>query len=222
MVLNLAEVLPERERAIALLDEYFGLSGTRPYTGARFERLGGGGDAPAVADRITAEDIVALSMLSIRLPGRAARILLEDEEFIEGTRTHLHGLPTNLDLADADTDPLALGGPADLLWEHLWELPGVGATTVSKLMARKRPRLIPVWDSVIKRAFGLRGVAAQWQSWHELFAGDGKRVHQDMLALREEAGLPNEISALRVLDVVVWMEHHREPEEGDDVPALGE
>src|SRR5690625_271645 len=101
-----AILLPaNRDRAVGLLRRYFGLDGSTPLTGSRFERLGGGGDAPANADRITAQDIVALSMLSIRVPGRAARRLLEDEAFIEGTREHLSELPTDLDLADADPDP---------------------------------------------------------------------------------------------------------------------
>lgn len=216
-----AILLPtNRERAVRLLRRYFGLDHSTAFTGSRFEQLGGGGDAPANADRITAEDIVSLSMLSIRLPGLAAQRLLEDQVFIEVTRQYLTQLPTDLDLVDADPDPLAAAGLADQLWGHLSQFRGVGPTTVSKLMARKRPRLIPVWDSVIKRAFWLRNTGAQWRIWREIFAADDMRLHRDMLVLREQAGLTEDISALRVLDVVVWMEHRWPSEEGDEVAAL--
>ncbi|ROR72389.1 DUF6308 family protein [Bogoriella caseilytica] len=214
-------LLPDhRERAVGLLRRYFGLDGSAAFTGSRFERLGGGGDSPANADRVTAEDIVSLSMLSIRLPGWASQRLLEDDEFSEVASAHLAKLPTDLDLVDADPETLAAGGVAAQLWSHLYQLRGVGPTTVSKLMARKRPPLIPVWDSVIQRAFGLKNSGAQWRIWRDNLAADNQRLHRDMLVLREKAGLTDEISALRILDVVVWMAHRSPSEQGDEVAAL--
>jgi hypothetical protein len=56
--------------AIEAIDEYFGhRDGQIPYTGAFFERLGGGGDRPAIAHEIVAEDLIAVTMLSVRVPG---------------------------------------------------------------------------------------------------------------------------------------------------------
>ena len=43
----------------------------------------------------------------------------------------------------------------------LRELPGVGATKASKLVARKRPRLRPIWDSVVTIVTG--AVEQQWE-----------------------------------------------------------
>ena len=40
-------------------------TGRARYAGAYFERLGGGGDRPEVAYQITAEDLLAVSMLSV-------------------------------------------------------------------------------------------------------------------------------------------------------------
>lgn len=49
----------------------------KTFSGAWFETLGGPGDDPAVADRFTSADIVAVSTLSVRIPGWAAITLLE-------------------------------------------------------------------------------------------------------------------------------------------------
>ena len=58
------------EAAAALLEAYFRRDeDARPcFTGANFERIGGGGDRLDVRERFTAEDIVAVTMLSVRVP----------------------------------------------------------------------------------------------------------------------------------------------------------
>lgn len=208
------------ERAVGHLRRYFGLDGHPAYTGSRFESLGGGGDKPTTANVITAEDIVSLSMLSIRMHGAAARRLLEDDDFAAVVTDYLTQIPADLDLVDAVPETYAKGSPADRLWRHLRGLYQVGQTTTSKLMARKRPRLIPVYDSVIRRAFGLKDSGRQWALLRELFTADDRQLHEYMLDLRKVAELPGHISALRVMDVVVWMEHRRPAEDEDDDQAV--
>src|SRR4051812_29996860 len=51
--------------AIGRLVEYF-QSGR--FTGGRFDRLAGGGDRPDVTDMFTSDDIVAVSLLGVRIP----------------------------------------------------------------------------------------------------------------------------------------------------------
>ncbi|WP_413452889.1 DUF6308 family protein [Georgenia phoenicis] len=208
-----------RENALALLRRYFGLDGKPAYSGSRFEALGGGGDAADVADKITAVDIVALSMLSIAVPGTAALRLLEDDEFVAVTGEYLSKLPTDVDLVDIDREVL-VDGPAASLWRHFRQLDGVGPTTTSKLMARKRPRLIPVYDSVIERAFHFENSSGHWEYWHDLLNADGRRLHTELLNVRADAGLPEAVSALRVLDVVVWMGNRRPDEEGEEASLV--
>jgi Family of unknown function (DUF6308) len=48
-----------------------------PFTGGRFEFLDGGGDRTDVCNRFTTSDILALELLSVQLPPRAALDLLE-------------------------------------------------------------------------------------------------------------------------------------------------
>lgn len=203
------------ERAIELLRRYFGLAGDPAFTGSRFESLAGGGDVPDTANVITAADIISLSTLSIRVHGSAALRLLEDEQFVGETSEYLAQIPLDLDLVDADITMLAPGSPANRLWKHLRSLYRFGPTTTSKLLARKRPRLIPVYDSVIDRAFGLGSSAEQWDYWHTLLTANDQQLHRHLLELRFDAGLAENISALRVLDVVAWM-RYRKPADVED------
>lgn len=62
------------------LRRYFGISqpaGPAPFTGRRFEHLAGGGDRPAVANVVTADDLIALQTLSVTIPAQGALDLLE-------------------------------------------------------------------------------------------------------------------------------------------------
>ena len=62
--------------AIGRLVEYF-QSGR--FTGGGFDRLAGGGDRPDVTDMFTSDDIVAVSLLGVRIPGAPALALLDDD-----------------------------------------------------------------------------------------------------------------------------------------------
>jgi hypothetical protein len=69
------------DAAVEHLQTYYGC-GPKPgdvplFTGARFEFLNGGGDRESVADKFTSSDLLAVEMLSVQVPGRAALDLLE-------------------------------------------------------------------------------------------------------------------------------------------------
>ena len=88
------------------------------------------------------------------------------------------------------------------LWQQLVNLPGVGPTMASKLYARKRPRLRPVYDSVVAK------VVRSDQLWEPLRAElqVNEALHPRLVRLGEGAQLPAAVPALRVFDVVTWME----------------
>ncbi len=77
--------------------------------------------------------------------------------------------------------------------------------TAGKLSARKRPRLIPVWDRVVWCALGRP--AGAWVWLDELLRKKDGPVARELDKLRREAGLPANISLLRTLDVIIWMRH---------------
>ena len=51
-------------------------AGRAIYSGAYFERIGGGGDREDIADQFTAEDLLAVGMLSVRIEGYHALEIL--------------------------------------------------------------------------------------------------------------------------------------------------
>lgn len=68
MCIGIPDELRDEDVAVGLVREYFAddpATGRARYSGAYFERLGGGGDRPEVAYQITAEDLLAVSMLSV-------------------------------------------------------------------------------------------------------------------------------------------------------------
>nr|WP_231138045.1 DUF6308 family protein [Rhodococcus opacus] len=83
-------------------------------------------------------------------------------------------------------------------------MPGIGQTKATKLIARKRPRLYPIWDSVVSQVLGTE--RSHLNPVREALRADDGALHRRLLSLREEAGLPEEISVLRVFDVIAWMD----------------
>ncbi len=84
---------------------------------------------------------------------------------------------------------------------------GMGPAITSKLLARKRPRLVPVYDSVVKCAFGN---LERWWRWLDgRFAENGGALHGRLSDLRDDNGVDPAVTPLRVLDVIVWMSHRR-------------
>ncbi|MCC3268635.1 DUF6308 family protein [Arthrobacter gengyunqii] len=212
------------ESAARNLQDYF--TELMPRTGrvrssSRFDSWAGGGDAPEVVNRFTSDDVVAASFRSVKIPARTAVGLLETRA--GDISDLLAAIPADIDLPDADAvQDLGAGSPARQLWNLLrgrhdddggW---GVGPSTASKLLARKRPRLIPVYDSIIRRVTALPGPKDQWEYWHASFA-DGVLAER-LAEIRAESGITEPISDLRVLDIVLSMHGKRqgfEPQEED-------
>ncbi|WP_306192949.1 DUF6308 family protein [Streptomyces sp. MK5] len=197
-------------QAVVDLRLYFGIGlppGSVPFTGSRFEHLAGGGDRAEVADRITAEDLIAVQALSVTVPVPVALDILEGRL---GARLSglLQAIPRDIDMVDAEGDVLAEGAPADQAWHLLCDQYGVDWVIAGKLLARKRPRLLPVYDKVVRCALGRP--RPFWLSLHAALREDDAALHCQLLALRQVAGVPETVSALRVCDVAVWMGHRAE------------
>jgi hypothetical protein len=173
----------------------------RPHhPGSRFESLAGGGDRPEVVNTITADDLVAVSLLGAGVPGDVALAVLEGDLGPDISR-HLAEIPTGVGIGDPAAATLhdAAGVARDLLAE----LHGMSADATSTLLARKRPRLLPVHDRVTRCASGSPPELEHWLL--TVFADS--RLDRRLLAARDRAGVSPHVSALRVLHVVVWMRH---------------
>jgi hypothetical protein len=118
-------------------------------------------------------------------------------------------------LEDADDDHvMCVAGLFGILDEPRYAGRGVRGTIVSKVLHRKRPDLVPIYDSRIFEAYTAPGVLPRtldrsWQEFMRLLCTqmreDLQTEHDAFTALQlaaEEAGAP--ISKLRILDVLVW------------------
>lgn len=198
-------LLPERrDDAVEALRCYYGLgrhgeAGHGTFTGARFDTWAHGPDGDPSPHRFTADDIVAVSMLSVHVPAAAALQLLDTQA--GAFAATLYDLGPDEDLVD-QTQPWDHEWAGSRLWTDLVGLEDVGPTTASKLFARKRPRLRPIYDSVVARVIGTE------QIWEPLraYLQTHPQLHGDLISLRTGAGLPGAVSALRVFDVVAWMQ----------------
>ncbi|MDX2850926.1 DUF6308 family protein [Streptomyces sp. PA03-3a] len=207
MTLHVPPCLWDEACATQLLRRYWGRhpDGSPRYTGSRFERLAGGGDKPSVADRFTADDVLAVSTLSVTLPARAALRLVEPSAE-ERYGDLLEQLPTTIELVDAKPDIIAKDGPAWQLWEQLREIDDIGPVGAGKLLARKRPRLLPVYDSVIKRVFLRPGNDLSfWTDVRAALRADDRKLVRHLETVRDLAGIGDDITVLRVLDTMAWM-----------------
>lgn len=193
-----------REESLSALRRYFG---QRRYTGRWFERFAGGGDGLSVANTVTEADVLALNFLSITSLGEVA---------IDTTMTHAHRIRELLEQIPADIPMHAApwstyedGAPAHRLWELFRQCGGKHRpVTASKLLARKRPRLTPVYDSQVKAI--LKAPASPWNCLWSWFHTDPTRASA-VAELRTEAGGIEDISLLRCLDVVLWMRARKGP-----------
>ncbi|MFK0009291.1 DUF6308 family protein [Paenarthrobacter sp. NPDC090520] len=212
--MTLPEILsePQLDNAAELVTQYYTklYDHDLPQTGSRFDNWAGGGDRSDVANQITADDVLAVSFLSVQVPATAAIGLIETSA-TEVTRL-LGQIPTDIDLASVPPEDydavLGPDSPANQLWRLLrgtdtyrW---GIGPTRASKIMARKRPRLIPIYDSVVGPLMGLQTCEGQWKTWHSVLA-DGSGLPDRLREIREKAAIGVDISDLRTMDVVLWM-----------------
>ena len=192
------------------------------FTGSHFEFLTEGGDKTSVKNQIVADDILAAAFLGVNFPALAILELLEGSASTLVSE-QLRLIPTDQDLHAFSSNPIAPGTPAWIAWGLIDELDKVGRTKTSKLLARKRPRFLPILDDVVVCALNL-GNKTAWQEVFELMTENDHSVVTELLAI-QAIGAPNhsrisQISLLRVLDIVVWMEHqqdHRKPHTSSSV-----
>jgi hypothetical protein len=161
----------------------------QPFAGHTFDGLG-------VNDpyRVTGDDIAAVTLLDVRLHPLAVRALLEAQAAT--VTEHLRGIPEVLDLQRVVR-----------LYDFLDRLPGVGETKATKLLARKRPRLVPIVDSVVRRALPLSDQPLVLLQQLRAAMCDEER-RQRVRELPPEREGPA-ITEMRLVDAAIWMQYSR-------------
>lgn len=154
------------------------------------------GDNPG--DQITADDLLAVTLLDVRFRPESVRNLFGHAA--RRASVLLRAVPGDVALWHAEDEHLAAAQDA---WNFLRTQPGIGWVIAGKLMARKRPWLVPIFDGVIREA--LRPPRRRfWASMRAALADDDRRNRIDRL---RPPGLTMKVTTLRLLDVAVWMRH---------------
>lgn len=216
------ELLAE-EYALDLLGRYFRRDEDGyMYSGAVFDTYpadpASGSAAPAdTANVVTSSDLVALSLLGIRVTGYEALIITQYRT--QEIENLLDSIPAHACIdEEASAALLARGGPAWMLWELLYEIKDrtketrFGAVAAGKLLARKRPGLIPIEDSRIAGVFRRKAPDRDESWWDDVRAAaldsqptaNGTTLWGYLASLRSEARVDH-LAVLRVLDIIGWM-----------------
>jgi hypothetical protein len=160
--LKVPDALLDEQYARGLLLSYFQQDDAGYiYSGALFDTYpavpASGITRSGAADEITDSDLIALSLLGIRVTGYEALIISDLHEDI---RAQLARIPADARIEDAaSAGLLTRDGPAWALWTLLREIKDrtkearFGGVAAGKLLARKRPDLIPIEDSRIAAVF---------------------------------------------------------------------
>lgn len=170
-------------------------------SGARWDTWDSTGSREQDADVFTADDLVAVTMLSVEVSPDGAQILLRErgDEFAE----LLVAVGPDRDLVDEAAE-LTPESPVCRLEAALWTVPSIGRTVASKLIARKRPRLFPIYDRVIGEVLDTK--QAHLEPLRQALRVNDGELHRRLVSLREQAGLDGSIPALRILTVLAWMQ----------------
>jgi hypothetical protein len=146
----------QRARSVHDLRGYFREDGPaeRLFSGRRFDRVAGRGDASAVRDEITAGDVLSLTFLNIQR-GLAELTLAVLDVRAKRIAELLAQIPVGLAMHEAGWEHYTADSPAKALWELLRTCAGQNRwVTANKLLARKRPQLLPVYDNQVADMLG--------------------------------------------------------------------
>ena len=155
-------------------------------------------------------DLLAPALMGVEIDRGRFRLLREMLPALEGVAD----LPP-VALQDADDDHvLCVAGIFGMLDEPRYAGRGVRGTIVSKVLHRKRPDLVPLYDSRIFEAYTAPGALPRstdrgWQQFMALLCAQMRAdlqaeaaafAHLEQLAA--EHGSP--VTRLRILDILVW------------------
>ncbi len=160
--------------------------------------------------RLTVPDIALSTMLNSRTSGNTAGAIWRAREQVEQGLTKI---PANIDVLGVPADAPIPG--ADGISQAITAMCGIRRVKLSvatKILHKKRPALIPIFDSVVESCYMPICDTARGRSYGDYAVALTRLVHKDMLGLAGELkGLENEMAAngtpmtaLRILNVLTW------------------
>lgn len=168
-----------------------------------------GFESSAGPDALSDGDLLTPDLLN-------ANVGIEGFATLQRLRPHLEsllsGVPSDVDLADAaDADIKLAAALFGVLDEQ--RTPGIRVTKLSKVLHRKRPRLIPLHDRFVRALYFPSPVAfVDDRPWSGYMAALMRAMQHDLASNREswsklaECGSTDglQLTPLRALDIVAW------------------
>lgn len=143
-------------------------------------------------------DIAAVTCLSIRFDNHMVGSISALKSKLD---TLIKKLPApGKPIWDVDEDVFKKTSELSQIYELLSGLDRVGSVTASKLLAAKRPHLVPIRDTEVAKLFG--NPKSWWIPWFEAMQDKGLRDRLE--EYQKKAKLPH-VSLLRIADVILWM-----------------
>jgi hypothetical protein len=174
------------------LSTYFG-GGKEPFTGRWFDEFAAIGDP----NRFEASDLLAVEALNVQVPPEtAAALLITDSERFNAL---LRQIPRERNIWEVRRLDVNVGSPADNLHQALVGLEDVGWVVAGKLLAAKRPKLLPILDNEVNN-FLTPPKEMFWVSMYDELADTARR---DAIADVCRVA-PEHVSLLRRIDVALW------------------
>ncbi len=197
-------VIGRSDRARADLARYFGAfsvtsSGHTGYTGRFFEHYAQRSD-PA---HFNGNDIAAASALSVQFDPITVAAIAHDAQHLDDLLAQCP--PPKVPIWDVEDAVINDEAPLAQLYERLKGVPGVGYVKASKLLAAKRPHLVPIRDRRVEQLLG--NPDQWWAPWQKVMK---KEAFRSLLAELADGVAPPDASLLRVLDVILWCDATRQ------------
>lgn len=186
------------------LKRYFGGILKDQFTGRWFDHFAAVGDP----NRFEASDVLAADTLLVRHevpPEATAKLLLTDSERFNSL---LRQVPWATDIWEVRRSEVSDISVASDLHQLLRdELPGVDWVTAGKLLAAKRPRLIPILDKEV-RDFLAPPSNQFWVTMYDALINED--VRKAIATVCRVTSVPPFVSLLRRMDAALWMAAKRE------------
>ncbi|HEX2050901.1 MAG TPA: DUF6308 family protein [Actinomycetota bacterium] len=184
------EELLADEHAVERVERY--LDPREPFAAFSFDTAG---ENPH--NELTNDDVLALNFLSAPIGPMTYRCLMELRPRIASC---LHKLSPQLHLWQLQSQAYE---DANALWKLLMDVRNIGHVRASKLMARKRPNLMPILDKNVSAFFDGR-TSSFWEPLGKTLQDAELRARIE-IRLRPPGVDTSELSLLRILDIAIWM-----------------
>ena len=184
--------LLKRKSTKELVHRYFNPHKNEPFSGDLFHTL-----PTNDFDCFGNDDLLSLNLLDEPVTAQQIKILTSGK-----FDDLLRNIDPNVDITELDGSPYE---HAINLWIALREVHGFGPTRVSKLLARKRPKLLPIRDQIVNDQLQIKGY-----SWWKSLAGTMRNTSvKELLRELSPSKATQAPTPLRVLDVAIWMHGSR-------------